>query len=170
MKETLPINKMFFLIGDLYNRDSVENYNYFYLTKDKSLLYNTITSGDYSVLFGGNWRFELIVDSATGLCVKFQSFLDELKVSHRTIDLPESTPKKIFFTSNDVLSPGGGCHYFPFENKVYWDERKSILCIGNPNIEGEVVEFVPQTISVIRNGQIVCLYLILGNIADIDFL
>ena len=170
MKNHIQMNKIEFMIGDLYDRDSVKDRNDFYLTEDRSLLYQSTTNGDYSILLGGNWRFELIVDSSTGLCIKFQSFLDELKVSHRTIDLPESTPKKIFFTSNDVLSPGGGCHYFPFENKVYWDERKSILCIGNPNIEGEVVEFVPQTISVIRNGQIVCLYLILGNIADIDFL
>lgn len=43
-------------------------------------MYQSIIDGDYSILLGGNWRFELIVDSSTGLCVKFQSLLDELKV------------------------------------------------------------------------------------------
>ena len=71
------------MIGDLYDSDSAKDRNEFYLAKDKSLMYQSIIDGDYSILLGGNWRFELIVDSSTGLCVKFQSLLDELKVLYK---------------------------------------------------------------------------------------
>lgn len=158
-KKGISINRMEFVIGDLYTSDAVKGCNRFYLTKDKSLLYKSSASGDYSILLGGNWRYELIVDSTTGLCVKFQSFLDELKVSHRNLFLPKSKPRRVFFIGDEVLFSGEGCHYYPFFDKSYWDKRKCILCIGNPNIVGEAVEFTPQATMVVRNGQIVCLYL-----------
>ena len=87
MKNHIQMNKIEFMIGDLYDRDSVKDRNDFYLTEDRSLLYQSTTNGDYSILLGGNWRFELIVDSSTGLCIKFQSFLDELKVLHKPLVL-----------------------------------------------------------------------------------
>lgn len=130
MKNHIQMNKIEFMIGDLYDRDSVKDRNDFYLTEDRSLLYQSTTNGDYSILLGGNWRFELIVDSSTGLCIKFQSFLDELKVLHKPLVLPESKARRVFIKSGEMLFPGEGCHYHPFSNKVYWDERKNILCIG----------------------------------------
>ena len=137
MKNHIQMNKIEFMIGDLYDRDSVKDRNDFYLTEDRSLLYQSTTNGDYSILLGGNWRFELIVDSSTGLCIKFQSFLDELKVLHKPLVLPES---------------------------------KNILCIGNPESIGEVIEFTPHIIMVIKSHQLHCLYLTLNNISGIDFL
>ena len=88
MKNHIQMNKIEFMIGDLYDRDSVKGRNDFYLTEDRSLLYQSTTNGDYSILLGGNWRFELIVDSSTGLCIKFQSFLDELKFLHKPLVFP----------------------------------------------------------------------------------
>ena len=96
MKNHIQMNKIEFMIGDLYDRDSVKDRNDFYLTEDRSLLYQSTTNGDYSILLGGNWRFELIVDSSTGLCIKFQSFLDELKVLHKPLVLPESKARRVF--------------------------------------------------------------------------
>lgn len=54
---------MEFIIGDSVVFNLKEDEFDFYLEKDKSLMY-TKNAGDYSVLLGGNWRFELIVDSA----------------------------------------------------------------------------------------------------------
>ncbi|MFQ7169017.1 MAG: hypothetical protein ACLSUX_06985 [Christensenellales bacterium] len=170
MKNHIQMNKIEFMIGDLYDRDSVKDRNDFYLTEDRSLLYQSTTNGDYSILLGGNWRFELIVDSSTGLCIKFQSFLDELKVLHKPLVLPESKARRVFIKSGEMLFPGEGCHYHPFSNKVYWDERKNILCIGNPESIGEVIEFAPHIIMVVKSHQLHCLYLTLNNISGIDFL
>ena len=158
------------MIGDLYDSDSAKERNEFYLAKDKSLMYQSIIDGDYSILLGGNWRFELIVDSSTGLCVKFQSLLDELKVLYKHLVLPESKARKVFVKSDEILYPGEGCHYYPFVNKAYWDERKNILCIGNPDAVGEAIEFASHIIMVVKKYQLVCLYLNLNNVHGIDFL
>ena len=96
MKNHISMNRMEFMIGDLYDSDSAKDRNGFYLAGDKSLMYQSTIDGDYSILLGGNWRFELIVDSFTGLCVKFQSFLDELKVLHKPLVLPESKSRRVF--------------------------------------------------------------------------
>lgn len=161
---------MSFFVGNSYSNVAVGRYNRFYLTKDKALLYTSKVFGDCNVLLGGNWRFEIIIDSETGLCVKFQSYLDEVQVSHRNIELPESKAKKLFFKSSDMLNEGESCHYCPFEDKVYWDDKTKILCIGNPNMQGEAVEFSPQTVAIIENGQLLSIYLDLNNVTDIEFL
>lgn len=75
------MSKINFIIGDTkYCQINIFNYN-FYIAEDNSLLYNGL-HGDYSVLLGGNWHFELIVDSFTGLCTQMQSFLNELEVTY----------------------------------------------------------------------------------------
>ena len=170
MKSHIKENKIEFVIGELYDIDSVNCINHFKLTGDGSLLYRPIKSGDYSILLGGNWRFELIVDSSTGVCIKFQSFLDELKVVRRTLDLPDAKARRVFIKRDEMLIPGEGCHYHPFSDKVYWDERKNILCIGNPESLGEAVEFAPHIIMVVKNGQLDCLYLNLHNVSGFDSL
>ena len=170
MKKNIPMNQLYFIIGDMYDSDSAKVSNSFCLTKDRSLLYQSTMNGDYSILLGGNWRFELIVDSSTGLCIKFQSFLDELKVLHRALVLPESKSRRVFIKSDEVMFPGEGCHYHPYSSDVYWDERNNILCIGNPEVLGEVIEFTPNIFLVVKNNQLYCLYLTLSNVSGIDFL
>ena len=66
-KECVSTNKMYFYIGDSKFCRFKSFNSSFYLAEDSSLLYDGL-QGDYSVLLGGNWRFELIVDSETGLC------------------------------------------------------------------------------------------------------
>lgn len=50
MKNHIQMNKIEFMIGDLYDKDSVKDRNDFYLTEDRSLLYQSTTNGDYSIL------------------------------------------------------------------------------------------------------------------------
>lgn len=149
-----------FVIGN----DKLLNQNFdFCLAKDKSLLYPK-ANGDYSILLGGNWRFELIVDSTTGLCQKFQIFLDGIKVIHASLVLPKSKSRDLYYESNEALSPTEGCHYFPFINSAIWDDKNHILCIGNPISDGDAVEFRHKTIAIINNGQLECIYLVLDSI------
>ena len=136
----------------------------FYLAKDKSLMY-TKSTGDYSVYLGGNWRFELIVDSATGVCQKFQSFLGKLNPKNKPLILPQAKKSSLIFVS-DELTPFDGCRYSPFDDKAFWDYENRILCIGNPDASGDAVEFTPKTIAVIRNERLECMYLLLDSIAE----
>lgn len=156
-------NRIGFMVGGAilsYEQDSNGD---FFLTEDKSLLYNK-SSGDYSILLGGNWRFELIVDSSSGLCIKVQCFLDELSVTHTALELPQFQKKKVYVTSDEPLSPACGCHYVPFEDIAFWDSKKHLLCIGNPNSAGQAVEFTNNTIAIIENGKLMCVYLSLASI------
>lgn len=84
--------------------------------------------------------------------------------------MPKSKARRVFIKSDEMLYPGEGCHYHPFENKVFWDERKDILCIGNPDEGGEVIEFAPYITMVVKKHQLVCLYLALHHVSGIDFL
>lgn len=163
-------NQIEFVVGDFIVSGEQDFNGDFFVTKDKSLLYSKQSSGDYSVLLGGNWRFELIVDSSTGLCVKVQCFLDELSVKYTALEIPQSQRKNIYVISNELLSPGCGCHYFPFEDIAFWDHKKHLLCIGNPYSGGQAVEFTNKTIAIIEDGKLICVYLSLNSIlGDIGF-
>lgn len=156
---------MKFIIGE--EKNLINKINNFYLAKDTSLIYN-IDGGDYSVLLGGNWRCELIVDSSTGQLIKFQTFLDKLKINERKLTVPKSKKKNIFFVNEEGLDPYEGCHYYPFKNTAYWDSDKKILCYGDPNIIGEAIEFTEKITVIIKDEQLICIYLQLDNIDKIN--
>ena len=130
----------------------------FYIADDTSLLYSGL-DGDYSVLLGGNWRFELVVDSQTGLCTHIQSFLEKLEVTDADLTLPMAVSKDLYFADESSLEPGGGCHYHPFSNTAFWDKKKKVLCFGDPGCQGEAVEFTPKTIAVIKENQLKSIFL-----------
>lgn len=154
-----------FVIGKQPWTGKRETEPFFMLADDKSLLYNR-SLGDYSIMLGGNWRYELIVNSKDGLCVKIQCFLAELNAAHVSMELPEAQKKNVYVNNKDILYPGGGCHYLPFEDKVYWDPQKHILCIGKKDCVGETVEFAERTFAVIDNGKLLCIYLNLDELSD----
>ena len=135
----------------------------FFLAKDSSLLYRGL-QGDFSVFLGGNWRFELIVDSHTGLCTHIQSYLKKMEVKARSLDLPDSIVRDLYFVSSNTLEHGGGCHYHPFLNMAFWDGMKKLLCFGDPNSKGEAIEFTPKTIAIIKDAQLKSMYLVLAGI------
>lgn len=135
----------------------------FVLTEDKSLLY-TKPGGDFSVYLGNDWRYEIIVDSATGLCIKFQCFLDELHVIPQSLCFPHATRDCVFFSKEKPLLSGDGCHYTPYDTTVFWDQSTKILCIGNPSQKGAAIEFTDNIVMLLRDGQLLCLYLSLDNL------
>ena len=162
--------RMFFSIGEPKYCRFIPSDSTFYLADDSSLLYNNGLQGDYSVLLGGNWRFELIVDSQTGLCIHMQSYLNKLEVTAASLDLPDSIVKDLYFVSENPLEKGCGCHYHPFINMAFWDEKKKILCYGDPYSKGEAVEFTPKTIAIIKDAQLKSMYLVLDCIdGEISF-
>ncbi len=158
-------NKSDFVIGDTQYYQLDPESRHFYLAEDTSLLYHGL-QGDYSVLLGGNWRFELVVDCLTGLCTQVQGFLYGLEVTYAALELPKSELKDLYFISEKPLVSGGGCYYLPFAKKAFWDAEKKILCYGDPHSNGEAVEFTSKTIAVIENKRLMCVYLILDDMRE----
>ena len=149
---------MYFYIDGTKYRNMISSESAFYIADDTSLLYSGL-DGDYSVLLGGNWRFELVVDSQTGLCTHIQSFLENLEVTDADLTLPMAVSKDLYFADESSLEPGGGCHYHPFSNTAFWDKKKKVLCFGDPDCQGEAVEFTPKTIAVIKENQLKSIFL-----------
>lgn len=149
---------MYFYIDGTKYRNMIPSESAFYIADDTSLLYSGL-DGDYSVLLGGNWRFELVVDSQTGLCTHIQSFLEKLEVTDADLTLPMAVSKDLYFADESSLEPGGGCHYHPFSNTAFWDKKKKVLCFGDPDGQGEAVEFTPKTIAVIKENQLKSIFL-----------
>lgn len=149
---------MHFYIGEPKYRSIIPHDSTFYIADDTSLLYTGL-DGDYSVLLGGNWRFELVVDSQTGFCTHIQSFLKNLEVTDANLDLPNAVCKDLYLADESSLEPGGGCHYLPFDNMAFWDIKKKVLCFGDPGYKGEAVEFTPKTIAVVKDNQLKSVFL-----------
>ena len=158
-------NRIDFVVGNEVLINEQDTNADFFLSEDGSLLYSK-SSGDYSVLLGGNWRFELVVDSSTGLCVKLQCFLDELSVTHTALELPQYQQKKVYVVCEEPLSSACGCHYLPFEDSVFWDYTKHLLCIGDPRSTGQAIEFTNKTIAIIDDTKLRCVYLLLNSISS----
>lgn len=136
----------------------------FSLEDDKSLLYS-IKGGDFSVLLGDDWRFELNVDSNTGKCINIQGLLVGL-IKDTDLEVPKKVIGELFFC-NDELTPGTGCQYFPFKSGVFYDSKKQILCIGEKDTKGMSIEFADKIIAVIENEDLKAIYLDLKGINNL---
>lgn len=135
----------------------------FNLSPDSSLLYSG-RGGDYSILLNGNWHFELMVDSRTGLCTHAQCFLRGLNVSTGSIHLPGASPADLYFSGDDPLEPWTGCHYQMSASDVIWDSVQEMLFIGNQTATGDAVEFAPNNIAIIDGNKLIGLCLVLKDI------
>ena len=144
-----------------------ENSSY-YITDDGSLLFNGL-SGDYSVLLGGDWRLDLVVDSDTGLCTHVQSYLPALSPTVICLNLPQFISGDLFFISEEKMIPGEGCHYNSFKNSVFWDDKKRILCFGDPMMHGDSVEFAKKTIATLNNNELVNIFMVLDELSVKEF-
>ncbi len=159
---------MKFNVGDKYYIDD-KNRSYFKLCDDLSLLYNNYLDdfSIYNISLGGNWRFQLIVDSNTGRCVKFECYLDGMVIQKLSVSLAELERRQLCFLTDEKMQMGSGCYYAPFSNEVCYDETKKILCFGNRNAIGTAIEFAPKIIAVVNDGDLKCIYLLLNDNPEI---
>lgn len=155
---------MKFDIGNKYCIDD-KNLVLFKLCDDSSLLYNNYL-GDFSIYnisLGGNWRFQLIVDSNTGRCVKVESYLAGIVAGRSSISIARSERRELYFLTEEKMQMGSGCYYTPFSNEVCYDETKKILCYGEHNATGIAIEFAPRIIAIVNDGDLKCIYLLLHD-------
>lgn len=130
---------------------------------DSSLVYQ-VDNGGFNVLLGGNWALSLIVDYKTGRVEGFETLFNALNIIESELTLPICQKGTLFFSSNEELIKGSGCHYLPFENKIYYDAKNKIMCIGNRNADGMIVEFANSIIAVVNNSKLVTMYMNLREV------
>lgn len=160
---------MNFNIGESYfiNNDKLGGFN---LADDSSLLYNNYWADYriYNISLGGNWRFQLIADCDTGRCIKIESFLSGLIVKCLPLFVPKFERRELYFVTDEVMQQGSGCYYFPFLNEACYDHSNKILSFGDHNAIGQAIEFAPNIISIINDGALKCVYLLLDDITDVS--
>ncbi len=129
---------------------------FFSLMKDCSLLYST--GGNFTILLGGDWRFELNVDSATGRCINFQGTLIG-DIQEKNLKIPTYYKGDLFFCYEGKLLIGSGYHYHLIDDCAYYDSIQKILCVGNPYLTGTAIEFTDKTVAVICDNILIAIYL-----------
>lgn len=141
---------------------------HFYLSSDTSLLLTDERPSDFSLYLGGNWRFEMAIDSKTGECLRVSGFVSKLTAKRAVLELPDAEPMTLICRS-EKIEPGKAC-YSPYPvNSVLYDPRNKILCLGDPEAEGEAIEFADCSVAVLSDRVLKCVYLILNNMtADED--
>lgn len=132
-----------------------------YLAKDTSVLFRKNIydpNPDFSVLLSGNWRFSLDVLHETGRCTRFTGFLDELGFQPFQYKCPQIKLGALYFDNIEQMEPGSGTHYLNFKNACFFDTKSEVLCFGTPSFE-TAIEFATNTIAVIKDEQLMCIYL-----------
>ena len=130
---------------------------FFSIMKDRSLLYST-QGGNFSILLGGDWRFELNVDRNTDRCINFQGTLIG-NIQENEFEIPPHHKGNLYFRHNDEIVIGSGCHYLFIENNLYCNSTREVLCVGNPHSEGIAIEFADKIIAVVHDNNLVAIYL-----------
>lgn len=77
--------------------------------------------------------------------------------------MSESKKAKLFFIY-DEINAVDGCHYIPFSSLCYWDDINKILCVGDKEIDGEIIEFASDTYAKVYNNQLYAIYIKLNFI------
>lgn len=155
-------SEMKFEIGERRARGD----GHFDLTDNTSLIYSGSQEADFGVYLARNWRFEMKVDTDTGECVGLTGFMSKLTAKKSSLVLPAAEPKKLLCKSARLDSGAAGCYSESPANSVHFDPEKKILCLGDPEGAGEAVEFADRIIAVVNAGNLVCVYMLLDNIAD----
>lgn len=140
------------------------NTGFFSIMKDCSLLYST-KGGNFTVLLGGDWRFELNVDNTTGRCINFQGTVIG-NIQEKNLKIPSYYKGDLFFCYESDLLIGSGCHYYFIDDCAYYDSIQKVLCVGNPCSTGTAIEFTDKIIAVISDNALVAIYLDLKDACE----
>lgn len=140
------------------------NTGFFSIMKDGSLLYS-MQGGTFTILLGGDWRFELNVDSNTGKCINFQGTLTG-NIQEKALEIPFHYKGDLFFCHNDKLLIGSGCHYLSIDNHTYYDSIQKVLCVGNLYSNGIAIEFTDKIIAVVCDNILVAIYMDLKDACE----
>lgn len=149
--------------NDIYNGE-------IYMTNDTSILFSCNSKVrqklDYTVSLGGNPRYLIDLSHDTGQCGNMRCFMDGQKIFLKKLDILKNKKGKLYFESDDVMTEYSGEMYMQFEDTCYYDEENSILCFGNPDAQGEVIEFLSNTFAVIKDDRLFAIFMKINSLSD----
>jgi len=138
--------------------------------EDTSVIFEELEKNQdfgYTISLGGNWRYLMDVSCRTGQCGAVSCFLEGADVLEEKLAIPGHKRGKVYFEDDEEMTKGSGTMYFPFENKCYYDKKKNILCIGNPYLQGETIEFVSNIYAVINGDRLIAIFMVLTSLKEV---
>lgn len=134
-----------------------------YMTEDTSIIFKYSEEAnlplDYTISLGGSSRYLMDLFHKTGKCGPLRCIMAGIKVIQEELKLPQSRKGELYFKSAEEMVQYSGTMYMTFKDTCYYDEKNHVLCIGNPNQEGESVEFVRNTYAVVNRNELVAVFM-----------
>ena len=121
---------------------------------------------DYTVSLGGNPRYLIDLSHDTGQCGNIRFFMHGEKVFLKKLNIPKNKKGKLYFQSDDEMTEYSGEMYMLFEDICYYDEENGILCFGNPDAQGEVIEFISNIFAVIKDDRLFAVFMKINSLLD----
>lgn len=153
-----------------YNLDERIDKGYYIMELDTSIMFKYASQClemlDYTISLGGNPRFLLDLYCENGKCGPLRSFMAGVDIKLQELELPPSKKGTLYYSSNEQMSQYSGEIYMMCHNNCCYDERKGILCIGDFEQLGECIEFVENTIAVVKGSELVAIYVKVNNIKE----
>ena len=114
---------------------------------------------DYTISLGGNPRYLMDLSSKTGRCGPLRCFLAGTKVVQRGLEIPEAKKGALYFQTAEEVVQYSGTMYIEMEDIFYYDQRNNVVCIGNFELKGEVIEFVENTYALICENKLKAVFM-----------
>ena len=130
---------------------------YYKLFSDSSLMYSIPVYGTFQLLLGEGYHMSLGVNRGTGECLSFYTLLAALVFEPFTFAARKIYKASLFFESA-TLETQEGDHYVPFVEKMYFDEKNSMLAFGDISFNGSLIEFSNNTYAALDGDQLTAVY------------
>lgn len=99
------------------------------------------------------------LSSKTGRCGPLRCFLAGTKVVQRGLEIPEAKKGALYFQTAEEVVQYSGTMYMEMEDIFYYDQRNNVVCIGNFELKGEVIEFVENTYALICENKLKAVFM-----------
>lgn len=141
-----------------------------YMTDDTSILSKKTKDLemelDYTVSLGGNPRYLMDLSHKTGRCGQIRCFMDRQKVYREELKIPKYKKGELYFMTDEEMTEYSGSQYMLFEDKCYYDEKKNILCLGNPYLQGKTIEFISNIYATVKENRLIAIFLIVDSLQE----
>ena len=132
-----------------------------YMSPDTSILFKNnqkIEKMDYTISLGENPRYLIDLYCNTGRCGNIRWFMDGQKICQRELNSSKSKKGKLYFFSDEEMTAHSGEMYNLFDDVCYYDEKKELLCVGNPDFSGVAIEFLSGVVAVLDHNKLVAVF------------
>lgn len=92
--------------------------------------------------------------------------MDRQKVYREELKIPKYKKGELYFMTDEEMTEYSGSQYMLFEDKCYYDEKKNILCLGNPYLQGKTIEFISNIYATVKENRLIAIFLIVDSLQE----